>query len=138
MAWQGRRTKNGVRAPMAGNKTIHSWEQGEVARILRVTESTVWNWESHRSSPPIHQCKPVIDFIGCDPFPEPLTLAEKLVSFRRVRGLRVKDAAALAGVDPASWSSWEREEHQITETCRERIHALLHSRFNTAMRPHGP
>ena len=102
-------------------------EQGEVARILGVTESTVWNWENYRSSPPIHQCKLVIEFIGYDPFPKPATFSEQLVSFRRKRGLRVRDAAALAGVDPASWSSWERGEHKIKEDYRNRIRALLNS-----------
>ena len=100
-------------------------EQGQVARLVGVTESKVCNWENHRSSPPIHQCKQVIEFIGYNPFPKPNTFSEQLVSFRRGRGLRVKDAAALAGVDPASWSSWEREEHEITGAYRNRIQALL-------------
>ena len=101
-------------------------EQHQVARILEVTDSTVWNWENHRSSPPVPKCKRVIEFLGYDPFPLPQNLAEQLVSFRRTRGLRVKDAAALAKVDPASWSSWERTEHSITGACRHRIELLLH------------
>jgi len=100
-------------------------EQGEVARILGVTKCTVWNWENHRSSPPIHQCKRVIEFLGYDPFPEPETFSEKLIAFRRHLGLRVKDAAALASVDPCSWSSWERVEHEITGIYRARIHELF-------------
>jgi transcriptional regulator with XRE-family HTH domain len=100
-------------------------EQGQLASILGVTESTVWNWESNRSSPPIHQCARVLEFLGYDPFPEPSTFAEKLVSFRRLNGLRVRDAASLAEVDPASWSSWERGEHQITARYLDLILALL-------------
>jgi transcriptional regulator with XRE-family HTH domain len=100
-------------------------EQHQVARILRVTDSTVWNWENHRSSPPVPQCRRVIEFLGYDPFPIPGTFSEKLVSFRRLKGLRVKDAALLAKVDPASWSSWEREEHKITGAYRERILTIL-------------
>lgn len=102
-------------------------EQREVASLLGVTESTVWNWEDGRSSPPIHRCQTVIEFIGYHPFPRPRTFAEELVSFRRLKGLRVRDAAILAKVNPASWSSWERDEHRITVRCRDRIHTLLHS-----------
>lgn len=102
-------------------------EQKHLARILKVTDSTVWNWENNRSNPPVHQCKQVIAFLGYDPFPEPDTFAERLIAFRRVKGLRVKDAARLANVDPASWSSWERKEHQITHTYSERIQILLQS-----------
>ena len=83
-------------------------EQRQVARILGVTDSTVWNWENHRSSPPVPQCGRVIEFLGYDPFPEPSTLSGQMIAFRRRNGLRVKDAAAMAGVDPCSWSSWER------------------------------
>jgi transcriptional regulator with XRE-family HTH domain len=100
-------------------------EQAQLAQILGVTESTVWNWENRRSSPPVHQCDRVLEFLGYDPFPAPSTFAEKLVSFRRLKGLRVKDAASLAEVDPASWSSWERNEHQITTRYLDRILALL-------------
>ena len=102
-------------------------EQGDVAKIVGVTECTVWNWENHRSCPPIHRCKQVVDFLGYNPFRDPDSFCDQLVSFRRLKGLRVKDAAALAGVDPASWSSWERGEHRITWACRERIQALLNS-----------
>ncbi|MBK1818245.1 helix-turn-helix transcriptional regulator [Luteolibacter yonseiensis] len=67
----------------------------------------------------------VIAFVGYDPYPEPSSLAEELVSFRRLRGLRVRDAASLADVDPATWSSWERNEHQITPRYLDRIRTLL-------------
>lgn len=100
-------------------------EQKDLASILGVTESCVWLWENHRSAPPIPRCKGVIDFLGYDPFPQPETLAGRMLAYRRRNGLRVKDAAILAAVDPCSWSSWEREEHRITRPYRERILAIL-------------
>lgn len=112
-------------------------EQKDVADILGVTESCIWLWENHRSAPPVPRCKLVIEFLGYDPFPEPETFSEKLIAYRRRHGLRVRDAAAMAGVDPCSWSSWEREEHRITHDCRARIHALINSRFSTVRNPHG-
>ena len=83
-------------------------EQGQVARMLGVTESTVWNWEDGRSSPPVHACREVISFLGYDPFPVDEGDGGRLAAFRRRKGLRVKDAAARAGVDPGTWSGWER------------------------------
>ena len=100
-------------------------EQEQVASLLEVTASTVWNWENGHSSPPLHGCERIIEFLGYDPFPMALTFAERLVSFRRVKGLRVKDAAALAGVDPSSWSSWERSEHEITVQARVKVENVI-------------
>ena len=100
-------------------------EQKDLANILGVTESCIWLWENHRSAPPVPRCKGVIDFLGYDPFPKPETFSEHLVSFRRLKGLRVKDAATLVKVDPATWSSWERSEHKITGAYRARITSLL-------------
>lgn len=100
-------------------------EQKDVARMLGVSGTCVWWWENHRYGPPVSRCKGVIDFLGYDPFPKPATFAERLVAFRRTRGLRIKDAAALAGVDPCSWSSWEREEHRITRACHASILSVL-------------
>jgi len=82
--------------------------QGELATLLGVTESTVWNWEDGRSSPPVHACREVIGFLGYDPFPLQPGNAGMLLAFRRRMGLRVKDAAAKAGVDAGTWSSWEK------------------------------
>lgn len=93
--------------------------------MLDVMESTVWNWENQWSTPPVSKCKPLIDFLGYDPFPQPETFAEELIVFRRRNGLRVKDAAKMAKVDPCSWSSWERDEHRITKSYRARILALI-------------
>ncbi len=99
--------------------------QKELAELLGVTKFTIWNWEAKRSSPPTHQCAKVIEFLGYDPFPEPKTLAERMVAYRRKNGLRVKDAARIAGVDPCSWTSWEREEHRITSRYRDILEGLL-------------
>ena len=100
-------------------------EQAQLAELLGVTKSTIWNWENGRSSPPTHRCARVIGFLGYEPFPVPETFSERLVAFRRVRGLTARMAAALAGVDPASWESWERKEHAITPSYRARIEVLL-------------
>lgn len=100
-------------------------EQKDVGILLGVTESTVWNWENGRSSPPVHQCKRIIGFLGFDPFERRGLFSEELIAFRRTRGLRIKEAASFASVDPATWSNSEKEEGRITTACRKRIQNLL-------------
>ena len=100
-------------------------EQKALASFFSTSKETIWNWENNRSNPAIHQGEKVIRFLGYNPFPTPSTFAERLASFRRVQGLRVKDAARLAGVDPCSWTSWENGEHAITRRYEEKINAFL-------------
>ena len=102
-------------------------EQKDLAGMLGVTKDTIANWEMKRTSPNILQCGKVIEFLGYDPFPAPVTFAERLLSFRRSRGLRVRDAAQMAGVDPSSWTGWENDGHSITAACREKILRILNS-----------
>ena len=64
-------------------------------------------------------------FLGYDPLPRPATMAERLPPYRRANGLKVKDVAALAGEDRCNWSSWERENHEMTRTSRERIEKMI-------------
>jgi transcriptional regulator with XRE-family HTH domain len=99
--------------------------QAQLAGILGVTKFTVWNWKDCRNEPGTHQCVKSIEFIGYDPLPTGPSLAERMLAFRRRRGLRTKDAAKLAGVDPSSWSSWERTEHKITLALLKKLEALL-------------
>lgn len=106
--------------------------QKQLAEVLGVNECTIYNWERGLHHPPAHQCNKAIEFIGHDPFPLPTTLPERMISFRRLSGLRVKDAAALARVDPSSWSNWERDVHQISVPYRERIEALLNGSISAA------
>lgn len=100
-------------------------ERSQVADIFGVTECTVSNWENHRNSLRVPQCGRIIEYLRYNPIFSQQTFPEELISFRRLRGLRVKDATALAGVDPCSWTSWENGEHQITKPCREKIDRLL-------------
>ena len=98
--------------------------QSELASLLGVTESTVWNWEDGRSAPPPHACREVIEFLGYDPFTTPPGEGGRLLALRRRMGLRVADAAAKAGVDPGTWSGWEKGRGTGTARFRQAI-ALL-------------
>ena len=46
----------------------------------------------------------VIRFLGYDPFPEPVTLSDRMRAYRKRNGLSIRAAALRAGVDEES--SW--------------------------------
>jgi DNA-binding XRE family transcriptional regulator len=56
-----------------------------------VTKATITNWENGRRSPTISHTARIAELLGYDPFPEGTTLAERLVNYRKARGLRLKD-----------------------------------------------
>ncbi len=84
--------------------------QKQVAEILGVTESSVWNWEGNESPPFWRFWGPIRDFLSYDPFPTARTLAERLVRYRQMSGLSQKAMARKLGIDPGTLSRWERAQ----------------------------
>jgi len=82
--------------------------QRDAAEQIGVDPTTIWNWESHKSSPQVHDRPRIIEFLGYDPSPEPSTLAEKLLAARTDNGLTQKEMAKRLGVDPTTLSRLER------------------------------
>jgi hypothetical protein len=76
--------------------------------VLGTDEWTVGNWEKDRTFPAARYFPAIFQFLGYDPFPEPITVSEKLLAKRRALGLSVKRAAAKIGVDERTFTSWER------------------------------
>jgi DNA-binding XRE family transcriptional regulator len=84
--------------------------QADVARQIRVTESTIWNWESGWVTyPQVRYGPAIISFLGYVPLSEPMTLREQLRAYRMIRGLSQRKAARDVGVDPSTWERWENE-----------------------------
>ena len=82
--------------------------QKEAAVELGVNSWTILNWEKSHTEPPIATIPAIVRFLGYDPFPEPKTLPEHLLAKRRTMGWSTEQAARKIGVDPGSWSKWER------------------------------
>lgn len=80
-----------------------------MATQLGVNEWTVGNWETGQTNPVLRFVPAIIRFLGYDPEPpQQKTIAEHLKAKRRELGWSQKDAARHLGVDPSTWSSWER------------------------------
>lgn len=82
--------------------------QDAVAEAMGVCADTVVNWETGKTAaPPIGTWPAILQFLGYDPFPEPVTLAERLCAKRRIMGWSIKKAARQLGVDEETWGGWE-------------------------------
>ncbi len=79
-----------------------SLRQKDVAEIIGCDETTITNWESGRRTPTISHTAKIASFWNTTPFPAGTTLAERLVTYRKFRGLRQKDFARHLGIDPST------------------------------------
>jgi len=74
---------------------------------MGVDVASVHNWETGKTQPVIAAMAGVIRFLGYYPFPEPQTLSERMLAYRRVNGLSFTAAAGRLGVDEGTWTKWE-------------------------------
>ena len=64
--------------------------------------NTITNWENGKRSPQVALLGKVVEFLRFNPFPEGGSLAERLVNYRKLGGLRQKDLARQLGIDPGT------------------------------------
>jgi len=79
--------------------------QQEVATIIGVSESTVWNWE-HRTDPELRYITKIIAFLGYIPFDCPKDPVDRLRYFKLVNGLTYEQLGRLMGRDPEQLTDW--------------------------------
>ena len=99
--------------------------QKEAAELLGVNPWTVLNWERGHTKPPIASIPVILGFLGYDPFPQPNTVAEKLVVKRRTMGWSIKEAASVVGVDAGTLRNWEGGKTILYRQHRARIAQFL-------------
>jgi DNA-binding XRE family transcriptional regulator len=85
--------------------------QREVAQILWVNETSVYDWEKHRTAPMIHLIPRITQFLGYIPpsFGGHAT-GQKIVAYRHIRGMSQRALALILKVDPGTLGRWERDE----------------------------
>ena len=70
--------------------------QREVAQILGVNETSVYDWEKHRTDPMVHLIPRITQFLGhTPPFFNRKTTEQKIVAYRRLRGMSQRALASL-------------------------------------------
>ena len=100
--------------------------QKEVASQIGVDEITICNWEMQRTAPTLSHIPKVLGFLGYMPLTaHPESLGQKLVTFRRVRGVSQKAMARRLKVDPTTLARWERGERKPSRKLVKKVEALL-------------
>jgi transcriptional regulator with XRE-family HTH domain len=99
--------------------------QADVAAQIGVHVLSVTNWENGHAEPELRHVPAIIEFLGCDPQPEPKTIGERLVRYREIRGWSQKQLAEALKVDPTTLSRWELGKKAPWGVYRSRAEALL-------------
>lgn len=97
----------------------------EAATELGVSWKTLMSWERNEREPFVSFYPAIIAWLGYEPWPEPNTLAEALHAERRRRGIEIRKAAALIGVDEGTWRRWEAGEWKPTRRTLPTLDRLL-------------
>jgi hypothetical protein len=98
--------------------------QREAAALMGVSTATVVLWEKNRARPVAAQFRPLVEFLGYDPTPEPQTLGERLEAKQRSLGASLAQVARYLGWDPGSLrrylgsADWMRPSRFVTALSR--------------------
>ena len=65
------------------------------------------NWEQGKHEPEFRYWPGIIRFLGYDPSPSPVTLAERIQATRRRQGISQQELARRLGIDPSTLTAWE-------------------------------
>ena len=95
--------------------------QIDVSQSMGIDVFTYLTWETGKvKNPEIRLWKPIIKFLGYDPYGEPKDFAERLKAYRRKHGLSQKKLAQIVGCDEGLLARWEKryakphiEQHMI-------------------------
>ena len=98
--------------------------QREVAEIIGVTESSVWNWE-HGTDPELQYNPSIIKFLGYIPFDCPDDTVGRLAWYKRARGMNFDDLGEIMGRDQEQLSDWLTGRHHPFKKNREKIERFL-------------
>jgi DNA-binding XRE family transcriptional regulator len=106
--------------------------QREAAAAIGVIEETYHLWENDRAFPTARLYRPVVAFLGYDPLPVGDGLSERLKRARWLKGLTIKEAAKLVGVNESTFGDWEigKSAPSLHGSEIARFLAILDSKMN--------
>ena len=98
--------------------------QREVAEIIGVTESSIWNWE-HGTEPELQYNQRIIKFLGYIPFDCPDDTVGRLAWYKRAMGMNLDQLGEIMGRDPEQLSDWLSGRHHPFRKNRDKIELFL-------------
>lgn len=99
--------------------------QPQAARVMAVDLRSLRYWEADERAPGDRFYPAIIRFLGYEPWPEPVTLPERLLAERRRRGLSADRAAANIGIDQEVLRRWESGEWKPSQLTSDRLQTFL-------------
>ena len=99
--------------------------QKDVGKQIGVSAWTIMNWEKGYSEPEIQWYPAIISFLGYETFPEPQTLGEKILIYRKRHGLSQVQLAWGLCVDPTTLMLWEQDKRVPKRTTLHRLMQFL-------------
>ena len=90
--------------------------QCDVAERLNVATTTIYDWETNRTSPQLRFIPQIHGFLGYCPYHTELeSLGKRTRTRRRVLGISQKKLAVLLGIDPSTLGRWESGKGKPSE-----------------------
>jgi transcriptional regulator with XRE-family HTH domain len=105
--------------------------QKDVGRQIGVSARTIMNWEKSKAEPGVQYYPAIFAFLGYDPFPEPKTLGEKVIAWRRQNGVTRKSLAQRLGIDEAALAKREMSLASTTEKKAVQLNGFLEQEFGS-------
>lgn len=96
--------------------------QRELRKRFGLEKETYANWEKDRCYPAMKHWPGIIEFLGFDPSPEPKTIGERLLAYRRRHGLSRVALARKLGVDETTLWRWEVDQRM--PECKGHVDAI--------------
>lgn len=110
-------------------KELGLWQR-EVAERVGVSPETYLSWEKHARDPEIWHWPKIIDFLGYDPHPNPVTdgVSDEIECARRRLGWSMSQAGKFLGVDPGTLTRW-RSGVSVPDFLGDRLDRFLELRL---------
>jgi transcriptional regulator with XRE-family HTH domain len=100
--------------------------QREVAEIIGVTESSIWNWE-HGTEPELQYNPSIIKFLGYIPSDCPDDTVGRLAWYKRIQGLSLIELGQMMDRHPDQLQEWLSRGRQPFNKSLQRIELFLAS-----------
>ncbi len=109
-------------------KELGLWQR-EVAERLSIGHETYITWEKHGRDPEIWHWPKIINFLGYDPHPKPVTdgVSDEIERARRRLGWSLSQAGEFLGVDPGTLTKW-RSGISVPDFLGDRLDRFLEHR----------
>lgn len=112
LGYDPRPQEDGIGDRLRRHRQGRGWSQTDVAKVLGVSESVVWRWESGQRKPRGKYLEMLYALVGDEPRPRPAMVGQRLKRRREQLGFTLRMAAERLGVVQATVCRWERGERE--------------------------